>query len=88
MNVQGKIIKWSIEEVVAFAVTVASITTAIILWSISNFQSKEEANSLKASIGERLTKVEMEVQILRSSVGQISVDVSYIRGRLEPKPKH
>lgn len=88
MNVQGKIIKWSIEEVVAFAVTVASITTAVILWSISNFQSKEEANSLKASIGERLTKVEMEVQILRSSVGQISVDVSYIRGRLEPKPKH
>lgn len=87
MNVQGKIIKWSIEEVVAFAVTVASITTAIILWSISNFQSKEEANSLKASIGERLTKVELEVQILRSSVGQISVDVSYIRGRLEPKTK-
>ena len=87
MNVQGKIIKWSIEEVVAFAVTVASITTAIILWSISNFQSKDEANSLKASIGERLTKVEMEVQILRSSVGQISVDVSYIRGRLEPKTK-
>lgn len=87
MNVQGKIIKWSIEEVAAFAVTVASITTAVILWSISNFQSKDEANSLKASIGERLTKVELEVQILRSSVGQISVDVSYIRGRLEPKPK-
>ena len=88
MNVQGKIIKWSIEEVVAFAVTVASITTAVILWSISNFQSKDEANDLKASIGERLTKVELEVQVLRSSVGQISVDVSYIRGRLEPKQKH
>lgn len=87
MNVQGKIIKWSIEEVVAFAVTVASITTAIILWSISNFQSKQEANDLKNTVNERLSKVELEVQILRSSVGQISVDVSYIRGRLEPKSK-
>ena len=87
MNVQGKIIKWSIEEVVAFAVTVASITTAIILWSISNFQSKQEANDLKANLTDRLSKVELEVQILRSSVGQISVDVSYIRGRLEPKSK-
>lgn len=87
MNVQGKIIKWSIEEVVAFAVTVASITTAVILWSISNFQSKEEANDLKANLTDRLSKVELEVQILRSSVGQISVDVSYIRGRLEPKSK-
>ena len=87
MNVQGKIIKWSIEEVVAFAVTVASITTAIILWSISNFQSKQEANDLKNTVNERLSKVELEVQILRSSVGQISVDVSYIRGRLEPKTK-
>ena len=85
MNVQGKIIKWSIEEVAAFAVTVASITTAIILWSISNFQSKQEANELKSVVNERLSKVELEVQILRSSVGQISVDVSYIRGRLEPK---
>jgi hypothetical protein len=87
MNVQGKIIKWSIEEVAAFAVTVASITTAVILWSISNFQSKEEASELKQNINERLSKVELEVQILRSSVGQISVDVSYIRGRLEPKGK-
>lgn len=87
MNVQGKIIKWSIEEVVAFAVTVASITTAIILWSISNFQSKAEANDLKQTVNERLSKVELEVQILRSSVGQISVDVSYIRGRLQPKAK-
>lgn len=87
MNVQGKIIKWSIEEVAAFAVTVASITTAVILWSISNFQSKEEANDLKANLTDRLSKVELEVQILRSSVGQISVDVSYIRGRLEPKSK-
>lgn len=87
MNIQGKIIKWSIEEVVAFAVTVASITTAIILWSISNFQSKSEADSLKRDINERMSKVELEVQILRSSVGQISVDVSYIRGRLEPKVK-
>jgi len=85
MNVQGKIIKWSIEEVAAFAVTVASITTAIILWSISNFQSKQEANDLKNTVNERLSKVELEVQILRSSVGQISVDVSYIRGRLETK---
>ena len=87
MNIQGKIIRWSIEEVAAFAVTVASITTAIILWSISNFQSKEEASELKQNINERLSKVELEVQILRSSVGQISVDVSYIRGRLEPKGK-
>ena len=87
MNVQGKIIKWSIEEVAAFAVTIASITTAIILWSISNFQSKQEANDLKANLTDRLSKVELEVQILRSSVGQISVDVSYIRGRLEPKSK-
>ena len=87
MNVQGKIIKWSIEEVAAFAVTIASITTAIILWSISNFQSKQEANDLKNTVNERLSKVELEVQILRSSVGQISVDVSYIRGRLEPKTK-
>lgn len=87
MNVQGKIIKWSVEEVAAFAVTIASITTAVILWSISNFQSKDEANDLKANLNDRLSKVELEVQILRSSVGQISVDVSYIRGRLEPKGK-
>lgn len=77
-------IKWSIFEVVSFAVTIAAITSSIILWSLSNFQSKDDAVSFKNDIDNRVSKVESDVQTIRNSTTQISVDVSYIRGRLEP----
>lgn len=87
MEKSGNSFKFGLVEIVGFAITIASVTTSIILWSISTFQSKEDAKSYKIDVDARVSKLENNLQTMQSSTQQILVDVSYIRGRLEPKTK-
>jgi hypothetical protein len=96
MDEKGSIMKWklSLAEALSFGMTIA-----ILVWSISwfmsdRFISKNDAvkidskvDGVEKGLGERVTKVEAEISQLRASMSQIAVDVSYIRGRLEPKVK-
>ena len=88
MEKSGSQFKFGLVEIVGFGITIASVTTSIILWSTSNFQSKEDAKDFKVSVENRVNKVEADIQAMRTSTQQISIDVSYIRGRLEPKTKN
>lgn len=81
MEQKGSLLNWrlSLAESLAMAAVVASVT----LWITTRFQSKEDAIKLE----QRVAAVELEISSLRSSMNSIAVDVSYIRGRLEPKVK-
>lgn len=87
MEKNGSQFKFGLVEIVGFAITIASVTTSIILWSISTFQSKEDAKTYKIDVDNRVNKLENNLQMMQTSTQQILVDVSYIRGRLEPKSK-
>ena len=75
----------TLAQILGFGLTVASVTTSIILWSTSHFQSKEDAKNFKSDVEKQFNNVTAELQTIRSSNNQISIDVSYIRGRLEPQ---
>jgi hypothetical protein len=68
-------------EIIGFGVTVATVTAGVVLWSIATFTSKEDS----AKIEKRVDKIEVEMSALRENVISIRSDVSYIRGRIEPK---
>lgn len=81
-------------EVIGFGVTVASVTAGIVLWAISTFQSKEAAgkferdtSSNQQKLERRMDNYESEQKAIRTEVGNIRADTSYIRGRMEPKNK-
>lgn len=78
-------IRWSIAEVASFGLTVASLTAAIVVWTHSNFQLKADAVLLKQDVDQKIARLESDLASVRNSTFQIGVDVSYIRGRLEPR---
>lgn len=53
----------------------------LVYFVTDKFQSKEDATKLE----KRVEKVEMEISQVKEGINLISKDVSYIRGRLEPK---
>lgn len=81
MEQKGSILSWklSLAETISFGITL----TILVYFITANFQSKEDGLVLE----KRIERVENELSTLRTSVNQISVDTSYIRGRLEPKAK-
>lgn len=85
MEQKGGLLQWrlSLAETLAFAATVVSIT----LWMLNFFQTKADANEWKDSMENRVGKIEVEISSIRGSMETIGRDVSYIRGRLEPKPE-
>lgn len=78
-------VRFGVGELIASGVTVASITACIILWAINYFQSKKAADEFKRDVNSRVTNVENTVQTNAVLMNKINTDVSYIRGRLEPK---
>lgn len=81
MEQTGNLLKWKLTfaETLAFGVTVAVLVT----WLATNYQSKEEAMKLES----RIERVETEMSQMRAGINQIASDVSYIKGRLEPRSK-
>lgn len=78
---KGSILSWrlSLAETLAFGATVATL----VLWLSEKFLLKEDGNKLET----RVAAIEGEISQLKTGMGQIAVDVSYIRGRLEPNKK-
>ncbi len=83
----GRLMSWrfSIVETIGFGFSLASIAVGITLWSMSTFQSKEEAASVKLNLEQRVIALEGEMRELRASMQNVARDVAYIRGVLEPK---
>lgn len=81
MEQTGNLLKWklTLAETLAFGVTVA----VMVVWLSTNYQSKAEALKLES----RIERVELEMSQMREGISNISKDVSYIRGRLEPRSK-
>lgn len=81
MEQTGTLLKWklTLAETLAFGVTVA----VMVVWLSTNYQSKAEALKLE----NRIERVELEMSQMREGINKISTDVSYIRGRLEPRSK-
>lgn len=81
MEQRGSFLKWnlSLAETLAFGMTVAML----VYFVTDKFQSKEDAYKLER----RVEKVEAEISQVKEGINSISKDVSYIRGRIEPKNK-
>ena len=77
--------RFNIIETVGFGFSLASVAVAITLWSMSNFQSRAEAEEAKRVTEAKISNLEAQMSQIRSNMDTISRDVSYIRGRLEPK---
>lgn len=79
METKGALMNWklSLAETLSFGITIA----ILVYFITNNFQSKDDATKLE----KRIEKVENELSALRTTLTQISSDISYIRGRLEPK---
>nr|BFD58917.1 hypothetical protein CKG001_10240 [Bdellovibrio sp. CKG001] len=81
-------------EVIGFGITIASVTAGVVLWSTNTFQSKESAGKFErdtaathSRLEKRMDTYENEQKAIRTEIGGIRADTSYIRGRLEPKIK-
>ena len=74
-------------EVIGFGVSVATVAVTIVLWTVTTFQNKEEAQKFERDTARRMDGYESEQRSIRNEVGGIRADTSYIRGRLEPKTK-
>jgi len=81
MEQKGSLLKWqlTLAETLSFGITIA----VFVYFITNNFVSVTEGVALKL----RVEKVETDVTLLRNSLAQIGSDISYIRGRLEPKEK-
>lgn len=85
MDIRGNEVKLKISELIAAIFTLLSVTATTILWSENRYQSKQEAKKYESYNDGRVSKVESEVADIKRNTNQIAVDVSYIRGKLEPK---
>lgn len=85
MTIDAEVVKFGVVEIVGFGAMVASVTACVILWAINYFQSKKAAEEFKKDVNHRVSKVESTVQDNATLMNKINTDVSYIRGRLEPK---
>lgn len=83
MTRAGRFSDWtfSVREVVAAIGSAITLTTVVILWSFSSFQTKAEARTVEI----RVDAIESDVKGMRSSSEAIARDMSYIKGLLEAK---
>lgn len=69
------------------AFVVASVSVTIVMWAFSRFQTKREAQASNAHYKHLTEKLETDVEKISEGLAKLSEDVSYIRGRLEPRHK-
>ena len=65
--------------------TVSTVVVSAFAYFVNRFQTKNEAEKSESDIKEWIRKVESDVGSLRGSMERILDNVSYIRGRIEPK---
>ena len=73
----------SLAETLSFGATVAIFT----LWAMSTFVAKSDVKEWQSNVDSRVAKIELQIVEMQKSQNQIAVDVSWIRGRLEPKQR-
>lgn len=83
MDQRGTLLSWklTLAETLGACGTVGAFVSVIMIFANNSFQSKEDASKMY----QRIEKVETELSSLKNGVNQIAVDVSYIRGKLEPQ---
>lgn len=84
--------RFSPVEMLGFGFSIACVAVSITIWTVFTFQTKDDARGVKIEFEDKIKGVKNEVEGLRSElsnvrsgVESIGKDVSYIRGRLEPK---
>jgi len=77
--------RFSIYEVIAGMVSLTSLAVGITIWSITTFQTKEAGLEYKIQMEKRLDLLELEMRTLKQGIHDVARDVSWIRGKLEPK---
>lgn len=65
--------------------SVAAVAVSIAVYVSSKFQSKADADKVETDLKAWIRKVETDVSKVQSSLERIAENVSYIRGRIEPK---
>lgn len=74
-------------QIVAICFTVGTVCTLVVVWFFSMFQTKRAAIASERSLRIHIDKVEADVEKMQTNLAKIGSDVSYIRGRLEPRPQ-
>lgn len=93
-----KRLQFGLPEIITVIVFTASVTVTIVLWISNTFESKSDADKREISVRQmvqaiqqssdaRLVSVENRLQGVENNLASISKDISYIRGRLEPRNK-
>ncbi len=79
-------------EMLGFGFSIACVAVSITIWTVFTFQTKADAADSKVEFNDKIRGVTKDVDMLRSDLANvrsgveaIGKDVSYIRGRLEPK---
>lgn len=72
-------------SLVASCFTVSSVAVGISIWISTKFQSKLDSEKMETDLKAWIRKVESDVSKLQTSLERIAENVSYIRGRMEPK---
>lgn len=87
MEAKGRFFDWRFSpvEMIGFGFSIATVAVSITLWSVSTFQSKQDAIEVRQQIERRIDAIESQVNTMRQSLENVARDTSYIRGRLEPK---
>jgi hypothetical protein len=77
--------RFNIYELIAAMISLATLAVGITLWTTQTFLSKEEYKEHKISVERRLDFLESEIRSMNHVITSVAKDVSYIRGKLEPK---
>ncbi len=73
--------KFSIRELVSYAVSLSAMAVAITVWATDKFETKEDAESTALTQARKVEKVE---ELLL----KVAQDTAYIRGKLEQKKEN
>lgn len=81
MEQKGTMLQWklSLAETLSFGMTLI----VLVYFIMTNFVTKTDGLVLE----KRIERVEAELSSMRAILTQVANDLSYIRGRLEPKEK-
>jgi hypothetical protein len=62
-----------------------AVTTSVVVYVHTSFLTKNEGKELEARVFERISRMERQQDQQMILTSKIAVDVSYIKGKLEPK---
>lgn len=77
--------RFSAIELSSLAIALATVTISITLWAVNTFQTKSDAREQRLELRREIDNVSSTVKDMESRINKIGDDVSYIRGRMEPK---